>query len=79
MMPSVVTWPPIHSIVVVTSPMGDQAPPAFAASTTIPAKNQRVSLSAMSLRNKLTMTMAVVRLSSTEDRKKVMKETIHSN
>jgi len=30
------------------------------------------------LRNKLTMTMAVVRLSSTEDRKKVMKETIHS-
>ena len=34
----VVTCPPIHSMVVVTSPMGDQAPPALAAITTSPAR-----------------------------------------
>src|SRR5690606_30950784 len=34
---SVVTLSPIQSMVVVTSPIGDQAPPAFAAITTIPA------------------------------------------
>ena len=28
-MPAVLIWPPIHSMVVVTSPMGDQAPPAL--------------------------------------------------
>ena len=33
-----VTCPPIHSMVVVTSPIGDQAPPALAAITTSPAR-----------------------------------------
>lgn len=33
-MGNVVTWPCIHSIVVVTSPMGVHAPPALAAMTT---------------------------------------------
>ncbi|MNL86701.1 hypothetical protein D3C87_2155160 [compost metagenome] len=37
MMPPVVIWLPIHSMVVVTSPIGDQAPPALAAITTMPA------------------------------------------
>ncbi len=36
MMFSVVTWPPIHSMIVVTSPMGDQAPPELAAIMTKP-------------------------------------------
>ncbi|MCY1547006.1 hypothetical protein D9M68_830370 [compost metagenome] len=36
-MPLVVIWLPIHSMVVVTSPIGDQAPPALAAITTMPA------------------------------------------
>jgi hypothetical protein len=31
---TVLTFFPIHNIVVVTSPIGDQAPPAFAAMTT---------------------------------------------
>ena len=38
----VVSCPPIQSMVVVTSPMGDHAPPALAAMTTMPAKSQRV-------------------------------------
>ncbi len=36
MMPEAVIWPPIQSMVVVTSPIGDQAPPALAAITTMP-------------------------------------------
>jgi len=42
MMVVVVNCPPIHSIVVVTSPIGDQAPPALAAMTTMPANSHRV-------------------------------------
>ena len=38
----VVTFLPIHSMVVVTSPMGDQAPPAFAATIMSPANQRRV-------------------------------------
>ncbi len=37
---AVVICPPIQSMVVVTSPIGDQAPPALAAMTIIPAKNK---------------------------------------
>ena len=36
-----VICPPIQSMVVVTSPIGDQAPPALAAITIIPANNKR--------------------------------------
>jgi hypothetical protein len=38
-MGSGVIWPPIYSMVVVTSPITDQAPPAFAAITMIAANN----------------------------------------
>ena len=41
MMFTVVICPPIQSMVVVTSPIGVHAPPAFAAITIIPAKNNR--------------------------------------
>ena len=78
MMVVVVNCPPIHSIVVVTSPIGDQAPPALAAMTTMPAKSQRVCRSSMSLRNSDTMTMDVVKLSSRAEKKKVKTHTIHS-
>ena len=37
-----VICPPIHNMIVVTSPIGDHAPPAFAAITTILAYVQRV-------------------------------------
>jgi hypothetical protein len=43
MIPNVVTWPPIQSMVVVTSPIGDHAPPAFAAITMMPATKMRSS------------------------------------
>ena len=38
----VVTFLPIQSIVVVTSPIGDQAPPALAATIISPANHSRV-------------------------------------
>eukprot|EP00955_Chlamydomonas_euryale_P065094 359154-Chlamydomonas_euryale.AAC.9 len=38
-----VSWPSTHSIVVVTSPMGLQQPPAFAAITTTAPRYRRVS------------------------------------
>jgi hypothetical protein len=67
MMFIVVIWPPIHSIVVVTSPIGDQAPPALAAMTMMPAKNRRSAWLDSSLRISEIMTMVVVRLSSSAD------------
>ena len=78
MMVVVVNCPPIQSIVVVTSSIGDQAPPALAAMTTMPAKSQRVRRSSMSLRNSDTMTMDVVKLSSRAEKKNVKTHTIHS-
>ena len=71
--------PPIQSMVVVTSPIGDQAPPALAAITIIPAKNRRISLSGINFRIKDTITMVVVKLSKTEERKKATKQTTQSN
>ena len=73
----VVIWPPIQSMVVVTSPIGDQAPPAFAAMTMMPAKNRRSAWLDSSLRISEIMTMVVVRLSSSAERKKVTKPTSH--
>ncbi len=63
---------PIQSMVVVTSPRGDHAPPAFAAITVMPTKNNRVSFKAIFFLNSETITMVVVRLSSRADRKNVM-------
>ena len=76
---TVVTCPPIHSIMVVTSPMGLHAPPALAASITMPAKSHRSFLSAISLLSRAHMTMAVVMLSSNAERKKVSKLSSHSS
>ena len=69
----------IQSMVVVTSPITVQAPPALAAITTMPAKNSRVSRSATSFRSNEIITMVVVRLSSTADRKNVNQLTIQSS
>ena len=67
-----VICPPIHNMVVVTSPIGDQAPPELAAITTRAANISRSSLSAIIFRNSETRTMVVVRLSRTADKKNVM-------
>ena len=75
----VVSWPPIQSIVVVTSPIGDQAPPALAEIITIPAKIHLVSLSLISFLNKEIITIDVVRLSSTAEKKKVIMQIIQSS
>ena len=71
-----VICPPIQSIVVVTSPIGDQAPPAFAAITTIPTYHSLFSCSLTSFLIKVTITMVVFKLSSTGERKNVIKHTI---
>mmetsp|Transcript_9158 Transcript_9158/g.20825 ORF Transcript_9158/g.20825 Transcript_9158/m.20825 type:complete len:283 (+) Transcript_9158:1582-2430(+) len=65
-------FPLIHSMVVVTSPMGVHAPPALAAMTTAAPKYLRLSGSGMSLRSSDTMTMVDVRLSRMALMKKVM-------
>ena len=78
MIASAVICPPIQSIVVVTSPMGDHAPPALAAITMIPAKNQRSSLRPNIFRLTAIITIVVVRLSSTALRKNVTKPIIHN-
>ena len=75
----VLNCPPIHNIVVVTSPIGDQAPPAFAATTTIPAKNQRSYLSSISFLKREIITIEVVKLSRAAEKKKVKTLIIHSN
>jgi len=69
----VVTCPPIHNMMVVTSPIGDHAPPALAARTTMLTKNNRSSLVGMIFRIKATNTIVVVRLSRRAERKKVRK------
>jgi hypothetical protein len=71
--------PPIHNIVVVTSPIGVHAPPALAAMMIIPAKNNRISLFGMSVLINETMTIDVVRLSSTADKKNVIQQIIHKS
>ena len=56
---------------VVTSPIGLNAPPALAAITTIPANNKRIFPSGNNLLNKETINMVVVKLSSTAESIKV--------
>ena len=64
---SELTLPAIQSMVVVTSPIGDQAPPALAAMTTNPAIHMRSSLSATILRRIEINTIVAVRLSIIAD------------
>ncbi len=78
MMDRAVICPPIHSMVVVTSPMGDQAPPALAAMTMRPAKIKRSSRLCSSFLVNDTMTMVVVRLSKMALKKKLTPATTHS-
>ena len=59
--------------------MGDQAPPALAAMMINPAKYQRSDLRVKNFLKMANITMVVVRLSSTADRKKVSKHNIQSN
>src|SRR5690606_31814921 len=79
MIPAAEIWPPIHNIVVVTSPIGDHAPPALAERTIMPTNNKRITLFRISFRVSETITMVVVRLSSTADKKKVTIQMIHNN
>jgi hypothetical protein len=55
----------------VTSPSGDQAPPALAAMMTIPANQSLSSFSVNIFVHNEVITIAVVRLSSRAERKKV--------
>jgi hypothetical protein len=66
-------------MVVVTSPIGVHAPPALAAMTIIPAKKSRMSLFGINFLISETITIDVVRLSRTDERKKVTQQMIHSN
>lgn len=75
----VVTLPRIHSIIVVISPIGDHAPPLFAAIMITPAKNHRSLAFDMMRRNIITIIMVVVILSSTADIKNVIMASIHKS
>ena len=54
---------PIHNIVVVTSPIGDQAPPAFAAMIIKPANHNLSLFSLISFLKIVIRTMVAVKLS----------------
>ena len=77
--PSAVMTPLFHSMMVVTSPMGEKAPPELAAMMTSEAYMMRSLWSLTSLRSIMIMTIDVVRLSSMAERKKVMNAMRHSN
>ena len=76
--PKAVINPLFQSIIVVTSPIGENAPPELAAMITSEAKMMRSRRSATSLRSIITITMLVVRLSSMAERKKVIKAMRHN-
>ena len=76
---TLVTCLPIHNMVVVTSPIGDHAPPALAEIIISPKKSH---LSFLSTRNFLvseTIIMDVVRLSRTAEKKNAINPKIHNN
>ena len=64
-------------MMVVTSPMGDHAPPLLAAMTITLAKIHRSFLLAISRRSSMTMMIVVVMLSRAADMKKVMIASSH--
>ena len=74
----VLMLPLIQSMVVVTSPMGVQAPPEFAARTIAAPKNFLLSGSFTSFRSRDTITMVLVRLSKIALMKKEMKDITQS-
>ena len=76
--PAAVMRPLFQSMMVVTSPMGEKAPPELAAMITREAYLMRSLWSLTSLRNIIIITMLVVRLSSMADRKNVMMAMRHS-
>ena len=71
--------PPIQSIVVVTSPKGEKAPPALAAIMIIPTNQRRSSLCDKIFAVREVITMAVVRLSRTDEIKNVRMVMIQSS
>ena len=73
------TFPAIQSMVVVTSPIGDHAPPALAAMMTKPANHMRSSLSGTILRKMEMSTIVAVRLSMMEESTKARVATTSSN
>ena len=73
-----VTFFPIQSIVVVISPIGDHAPPAFAATIIIPAYQSFKFLSLSSFCRMVIKTIVAVRLSIMADKKKARKHIIQS-
>ena len=75
----VVTFFPIHNIVVVTSPIGDQAPPAFAAIIINPANQILVSLLGTTFCKIVIKTIVAVKLSIMAERTKAKIAKIHSN
>ena len=77
--PKELTCPPIHNKVVVTSPIGLKAPPAFAAITTIPVNTILISPFGINFLKSVTIMIAVAKLSSKAERTKVIKATIHNN
>ena len=79
MTPAAVMTPLFHSMMVVTSPMGEKAPPELAAITTKAAYIRRSFWSLTSLRRIIIITIDVVRLSRMADRMNVMKAMRHSS
>src|ERR1044072_6101077 len=74
-----VICPPIQSMVVVTSPIGDHAPPAFAAMMTSTMYFNRMGGSETNFLRSETITIVVVRLSRIADRKNVNTQTMMSS
>ena len=77
--PAAVITPLFQSMMVVTSPIGENAPPELAAMMTREAYITRSLRSLTSLRNIIIITMEVVRLSRMALRIKVMMAIRHSN
>ena len=74
-----VTLPRIQSMMVVTSPMGEKAPPLLAAMTITLAKIHRSFCSLIIRRSSMIIMIVVVMLSSTADMKKAMIESSQSS
>mmetsp|Transcript_16185 Transcript_16185/g.44816 ORF Transcript_16185/g.44816 Transcript_16185/m.44816 type:complete len:218 (+) Transcript_16185:1273-1926(+) len=70
------SWLLIQSMVVVTSPIGVQTPPAFAATTTIPPKSFLSSTFGTSFFNSEHMTIVTVKLLRIAERKNVRKPIV---
>ena len=66
-------------MIVVTSPIGDHAPPAFADKMIMPANSHLSSLSLIIFPISVAITIAVVKLSKAAEKKKVIVHKIHIN